>query len=279
MPTVAVVLLRSTTRQHAGRCRLLPVILQPSIHTTTRLKARKCRLWGLLGSVLFGCRPVGRRDLGLSILQNGTCNPGDYGDDGVLNNIQADGAVPIIGFGGGANIPASWEARCQPPSGPTIPCSDTEFQNILIGGLQHLATAFPAITLIHDANEPDCNGGGNGCDNGAFQMSTIVQLSHDIAVAVNTVNAQLGTKHFLHGGPDPAFCQFFDMDSFVAGLVAAGTPPDFISYHIYPQTDLMDCVNKVKSALSNHGLDPNLLQICTECSTTGAIAGTAQQAA
>src|SRR5215471_4859383 len=200
MPTVAVVLLRSTTRQHAGRCRLLPVILQPSIHTTTRLKARKCRLWGLLGSVLFGCRPVGRRDLGLSILQNGTCNPGDYGDDGVLNNIQADGAVPIIGFGGGANIPASWEARCQPPSGPTIPCSDTEFQNILIGGLQHLATAFPAITLIHDANEPDCNGGGNGCDNGAFQMSTIVQLSHDIAVAANTVNAQLGTKHFLHGG-------------------------------------------------------------------------------
>ena len=270
------------TVNYATTCGPMPPVagylttINPYNHTS---QSAQMQAMGAVGERTFWLPACWSTGPGTFNFTNGTCNPGDYGDDGVLNNIQADGAVPIIGFGGGPNIPASWEARCQPPSGPTIPCSDTEFQNILIGGLQHLATAFPAITLIHDANEPDCNGGGNGCYNGAFQMSTIVQLSHDIAVAVNTVNAQLGTKHFLHGGPDPAFCQYFDMDGFVAGLVAAGTPPDFISYHIYPQTDLMDCVNKVKSALSNHGLDPNLLQICTECSTTGAIAGTAQQAA
>jgi hypothetical protein len=212
--------------------------------------------------------------------QNGTCNPGDYGDDGVLDNIiSVDGAVPYISVGGGTNVGGGWEAKCSPGSGPAVPCNHTEYQNVLIGGLQHLASAFPSVTLIEDLNEPDCNGGGNGCDNGAWPLSTVVDLSPDLGVAINTVNAQLGTKHFLHGGPNPAFCQYFDIDGWVAGLVSAGTPPDFVSYHLYPQTDLTQCIQKVQSALANHGLSTNLLQVCSECSTDNSITGTAPQAA
>jgi hypothetical protein len=177
--------------------------------------------------------------------QNYYCNPGGYGGDDLLDIIHNMRSSAVLDLEVGGNIGGNWEQKCLVGNGgdENIPCNANEHIQVYVDGLTHLAQKYPEIRYIEGAeNEPEGR---------HWALSTVEEITRRAIVAANQVNAALGSKHFLVGGPAYEDCRS-DIVDYVADLKANGTPVDFITFHAYHDT-LTNCVlwNAGKPGLTN----------------------------
>ena len=178
----------------------------------------------------------------------------DWGSDSpVLDNIIAQGAQPVISFGGEPGWDAVRSTEAAELNG--LPSNMSEYQRLVRDGLNHLKSKYPGIQYIEVWNEPD-----NTLTPSQYQM-----LYQNVSQAVQAVNAALpsGTLPFLVGGPAVYNPGSAMMAGFISFVRANNLELDFLSWHEYGGNVWSDA-RTLQNDLSSAGLNPNTPQLVTE---------------